>query len=123
MTPTQCSIKYLKSLGYTVAIVEKWNAHCKIRQDLFGFADLIAFNGTEVILVQTTTDKNFAARRQKVMENPVAAYWAANTFSRAVHVHGWKKVKNKWQVRVHEVEPCPITNIVRRTAASAGKRR
>ena len=54
MTPTQRSLKYLREQGYTVAIVERWNAFAKIRQDLFGFIDLLAIKPGETLAVQTT---------------------------------------------------------------------
>lgn len=75
-SPTQRSLKLLRAHGWTVAIVERWNAYAKIRQDLFGFADLIAFNiGAPVTLVQTTSASNAAARRAKILENVNAQKW------------------------------------------------
>ena len=64
-SPTQLSIKYLKDQGYTVAIVEHWNAFARIRQDLFGFIDIIALKGNETLAVQTTTATNMSARVKK----------------------------------------------------------
>lgn len=106
-TPTQRSLKHLRARGYTVAVVEKWNSHCRIRQDLWGFADLIAFNREEVVLVQTTTVKNMAARMTKIRENDVAKLWqqCSRTFpTRRIEVHGWKKAKGRWVVVVEFVQ-------------------
>jgi hypothetical protein len=36
VTPTQRSLAYLRAEGWQVAIVERWNPHARIRQDLFG---------------------------------------------------------------------------------------
>ena len=41
-SPTQLSLKKLREEGYTVAVVEHWNSFARIRQDLFGFIDLLA---------------------------------------------------------------------------------
>jgi hypothetical protein len=47
MTPTQRSMAYLKKEGYRVAVVERWNPHARIRQDLFGVIDLLAIRLAE----------------------------------------------------------------------------
>lgn len=66
-TPTQAAIKYLKGLGYAVGIVEHWNSWAKIRQDLFGFIDLIAVSPSGVVLyAQVTSASNMSARIKKI---------------------------------------------------------
>ena len=40
-SPMQRSLKHLRDAGWTCAIVEHWNLHAKIRQDLFGFGELV----------------------------------------------------------------------------------
>lgn len=53
-SPTQRSLAHLRSLGYRVAVVERWNPHARIRQDLFGVLDLLAVRDGEILGVQTT---------------------------------------------------------------------
>lgn len=89
-TPTQRSLKLLREEGYTVAIVEHWNPHAKIRQDLFGFADLLAIKPGEIIAIQTTTISNIAARRAKISAEPRAATWLAA--GGLIVLHGWHRV-------------------------------
>src|SRR3990170_3605571 len=90
MTPTQRSLAYLRRAGWTVAIVEHYNSWVKIRQDLFGFADLLAFKpGEAPLLVQTTSGTNVSARLQKIRQNKIAALWLEAGF--LIHVHGWAK--------------------------------
>lgn len=106
MTPTQRSLAMLRADGYFVAVVEKWNPHVKIRQDLFGFGDLLAFKGDTILLVQTTSGSNVSARIQKILENPVAAAWL--TPNRRIHVHGWRKCgergkRKTWQCRIEDM--------------------
>ena len=48
---------YLRGLGYEVAVVEKWNAHTRTRHDLYGFADLLAMRGIELLAVQLAAVK------------------------------------------------------------------
>ena len=97
-SPTQRSLKYLRDQGYTVWITEHWNSFARIRQDLFGFIDLIALRGDETLAVQTTSYSNVSARIKKIENHenigPVRdAGWA-------ISIHGWHKVGNRWQVRV-----------------------
>ena len=88
MTPTQRSLAYLRKAGYTVAVVEHFNHFIGIRQDLFGFADLLAFRpGMPVMLVQTTTGSNVAARRTKVLQNATAKLWVEAKGE--VCLHAW----------------------------------
>lgn len=90
MTPTQRSLALLRSEGWTVAVVEKWNSHIRIRQDLFGFADLLGFrHGWPVWLIQTTSGSNAAARRTKIQENPHAQEWLR--CGHGIELHSWAK--------------------------------
>ncbi|HQV57391.1 MAG TPA: hypothetical protein PKV27_05220, partial [Ilumatobacteraceae bacterium] len=59
-SPTTLSLKALRDAGYTVAIVEHFNPHMRIRQDLFGFIDIIAIRPGETLAVQTTSRSNMA---------------------------------------------------------------
>ena len=68
MTPTQRSLAYLREQGYTVAIVERWNPFARIRQDLFGFVDLLAIRKGETLAVQTTST-NVSERIKKIQDS------------------------------------------------------
>ncbi len=97
-SPTQRSLRLLRKQGWTVAVTEKWNHHVKCRQDLFGFADLLAFDAESVLLIQTTTSSNMAARIHKIYGNAHALEWVSG--GRAIWVHGWRKGKNgRWICR------------------------
>ena len=41
-SPTQRSLKLLRDEGYTAQVVERWNPHARVRQDLFGVIDTAA---------------------------------------------------------------------------------
>ena len=103
ISPTQNSLKKIKTDGWTtVAIVEHWNPFARIRQDLFGFIDILAINNKgEVLAVQTTSYTNIGARVKKIAENEHInnvreAGWT-------IEVHGWYKKNNRWQVKVVDV--------------------
>ena len=106
VTPTQRSLKYLRDQGYRVAITEKWNPHAKVRQDLFGFVDLLAVRDGQTLAVQTTSSGSMSDRRKKILahENlPVllSAGWQ-------IVIHGWRKnSKNRWVVREDAVSEPP----------------
>jgi hypothetical protein len=88
-TPTQRSLKLLRDEGCTVALVERWNAFARKRQDLFGFIDLVALNGDGITGVQTTTAQNLAARVSKILAEPQAKEWLLA--GGLIEVHGWRK--------------------------------
>lgn len=109
MTPTQRSLAMLREAGYLCAIVEHWNYFAKIRQDHFGFGDILAVDPTTntTVIVQTTSGSNFAARRTKIRENKNVPLWlqAGNQ----IHIHGWGKVKPRgekrpnWECRIEDI--------------------
>ena len=94
MTPTQRSLKHLRELGYRVAIVEKWNPHARIRQDLFGFIDLLAIKENETLAIQTTSRGNVPARIRKIKESE--AFEEVKKAGWRVRVQGWGKLKSGW---------------------------
>jgi hypothetical protein len=108
MTPTQRSLAKLRSEGFLVAVVEHWNSFVRRRQDLFGFADLLAVRGDLALLVQTTTGSNAAARVEKIRECAAAQYWLASP-NRKITVHGWSKrgergKRKLWTCREIQIE-------------------
>jgi len=82
------SLKMLRARGYFCKVVEKWNAHAGVRQDLWGGDILAVKPGKPPLLVQTTTQSNQSARIAKLRALPsttrlLRAGWA-------IVVHGWK---------------------------------
>lgn len=98
MSPTERSLKLLREEGYLVAVVEKWNSFVKVRQDLFGFIDLLAIKENETLAVQTTSGDNVSARLTKIEASdnlPIVrkANWR-------IEVHGWRKnAAGRWVLR------------------------
>jgi hypothetical protein len=101
-SPTQLSLAKLREEGYTVAIVEHWNAFARIRQDLFGFIDLLALKGKEVLAVQTTTATNMSARVKKIGDHENVGFVREAGWT--IHVHGWHQDdKKKWHCKIKDV--------------------
>jgi len=101
-SPTQRSKAYLESAGYLVAITERWNPHARVRQDLFGFIDMLAVKEGEILGVQTTSRSNMSARAKKIAEHENVA--AVRKAGMRLEVHGWAKdTKGRWAVKVQDV--------------------
>lgn len=93
MTPTQRTLAALRDDGWTAAVVERWNPHARIRQDLFGIVDILAVRDGRTLAVQTTAGSCVSARVAKLQASPalpllLRAGWV-------VQVHGWRRVKLK----------------------------
>lgn len=101
MSPTQLTLREMRKRGYRVAVVEHWNHFARIRQDLFGCIDILCIGGGETIAIQATSYSNVSARIRKVAE--ADAIGDMREAGWTVLVHGWRKIKNKWELREEDV--------------------
>lgn len=108
-SPTQRSLKLLRERGYLVAITERWNQYAHVRQDLFGFIDLLAVRGDYVLAVQTTSGSNASARLEKINQTPAALLWLSD--HRGIVVHAWRKVGERGKRKTWECREIPVTTI------------
>lgn len=111
MSPTQRSLKLMRDRGYTCAVVEKWNHHVKIRQDLFGFGDVLCFSPFETVLIQCCIGGDAAKRTTKLLSVPASWGWANDGARRRIQIHAWRKVgprgkRKKWECR--EIDPFSV---------------
>lgn len=98
MTPTQRSLAYLRDEGYLVAIVEHWNPFARIRQDLFGFIDLLAIRRDETLAVQVTAS-GVSSRVKKIEASPHLG--RVREAGWKILVHGWRKnAAGKYVMRI-----------------------
>ena len=98
MSPTQRSLKYLRDEGYLVAIVERWQPFARIRQDLFGFIDLLAIRRDETLAVQVTAS-GVSARVKKIEASPLLG--RVREAGWKIAVHGWRKnAAGKYVMRI-----------------------
>jgi hypothetical protein len=74
-SPTQRTLKLLRSEGFIAHISEYWNPFAKRRIDLFGFIDIVALKENRIVGVQCTTAENRAARRTKILGLETAIEW------------------------------------------------
>ena len=91
VSPTQRTLKHMRGLGYTCQVVEHWNPFAKIRQDLFGFIDVLCLGDGEIVGVQATSYSNVAARVRKIADHEHVG--AVRKAGMRILVHGWDGAK------------------------------
>ncbi len=113
-SPTQQTLKLMRSRGYTCEVTERWCPFSKRRKDLFGFIDVLCIRGDETVAVQTTTASHINARIDKMRELDGPKWWLLSTM-RTIVVHGWSKKgargkRKLWDCREVNVEPADLTH-------------
>ncbi len=96
-SPTQRALAFCKEQGWTVQVVEKWNAWAHIRQDLFGCIDLVVLDGAGggPLGVQVTSGSNVSARLTKSRQEPRLQQWLASPARFEVWGYGKRKKRRK----------------------------
>lgn len=90
-SPTQRTLAELRKRGYTAAITEHFNPHARVRQDLFGFIDILAVHPKgELLAIQTCSGEGGdpAARVTKILALPVARLLACHC---SIEVWSWAR--------------------------------
>jgi len=91
VSPTARSLLHLRKRGCLAATVERWNPHAKVRQDLWGFGDILAVEPGRrgCLIVQACVTGDQSKRLAKIAEEPRVKVWlkAGNR----VAVWGWSK--------------------------------
>ncbi len=96
-SPTELSLRALRRDGWVAEVVERFNPHARVRNDLFGVIDILAIRGDETLGVQATSDSNVSARVRKIAESEHIA--AIREAGWSVFVWGWKKDGTRWVCR------------------------
>ena len=117
ISPMQRTLKELRKRGYICGITEKFNSFIKIRQDLFGFIDLIAIKSGEIIGVQCTSGAHHADHKTKIISLPYASAWL--NAGGKIQLWTWSKHKIKrggkaeqWVARMEEITLIECSNVV-----------
>ena len=101
-SPTQLSLAKLREEGWFCWITEHYNFFSKTRQDLWGFADIIALKPGQVLAIQTTTATNMSARIKKISDHDNVGY--VREAGIMIHVHGWHQDdKRKWHCKQKDI--------------------
>ena len=111
-SPTQRSIKFCKEQGRIVGIVERFNAYAGkfgIRQDLFGFIDLICIDPVDGIVAVQSFGQAYSEHVRKLQDerNEPMYEWLKHA---KLELIGWRKVKLKrggkamrWKPRIADI--------------------
>lgn len=107
-SPTSRTLAELRRAGSIAGVVERWNAHQRIRQDLFGFLDLVAIRPdvVGVLGIQATSGSNGAGRVAKILAEPRALVWVRA--GNGLQVWSWRQVqigrRRRWSARIVPLE-------------------
>ena len=113
ISPTQRTLRELKAQGRLCGIVERFNSFVGkfgIRQDLFGFIDIIALDTERGIIGVQSCGQSYSAHLNKIIEerNQEAFEWLR--CGGKIELWGWRKVKLKrggkaerWMPRIQEI--------------------
>lgn len=93
---TQRTLRALRGQGLECAIVEKWNAFAKRRQDMFGIIDIIALDPVRGVIGVQSTGTDFSGHHKKLTEDKAqeCINWLS-TPGANLELWGWRKVKVK----------------------------
>ena len=94
ISPTQRTLKPNRNLGRICGIVEKFQQYggkFGIRQDLFGFIDIIAIDEFEGIVAIQSTGQDWSGHIKKIMElEEIVLKWLHHA---PLELWSWRKVK------------------------------
>lgn len=88
MSPMQRTLAWLREHGYQAAKTEHFNWKAKVRQDLFGFIDVLAVSDDELLAIQVSDGAHHAEHVAKIMALPVARQLV---FHMNVELWSWSK--------------------------------
>lgn len=104
---TQRSLAKLRKEGYICHIAEKWNQFGGIRQDMFGFIDILAIRPGEIVGIQTTSESNVASHIKKIIGHK--NFLAVRDSGMKIYLHSWQRVKRKDKrdiIKFREIKIC-----------------
>jgi len=112
LSPTQRTLRQLRQEGRICGIVERFNrfgGEFGIRQDLFGFIDLIALDPIKGIIgVQCCGRSGHAEHKRKILENEFAPEWIKA--GGKIEIWSWGKQKlrrgskaERWKPKIEEI--------------------
>lgn len=109
MSPTRRCLAHAKALGWTVQVVEHWNAFAQRRVDLFGCIDLVVLTndpGVGPLGVQACAGASHATRRIKALAEPRIRRWLEQPAR--FEIWSWAKrgargKAKRWTLRVEKI--------------------
>lgn len=90
-----------RELAWHAKVVEKWNAHANIRQDLFGWMDILAFGPNDTLGVQVCSRGSHSTRKKKILALGIARDWCFA--KRRILLISWVKKGRFWEDKIEEL--------------------
>jgi len=111
-SPTQRTLTKLRADGLLAAVVEKWNAHAGVRQDLFGVIDILAISGASTIGIQACAGASHADRRKKCVKSEKLVKWLQSSH-RHFEIWSWsqKGPRGKRKLWTARIEPITLEDM------------
>lgn len=112
---TQRTLKEIKKKGFRVGIVEKFNHFAGkfgVRQDLFGFIDLVYLDTerNKIVAVQSTSQNCYGPHRDKIVKDCAEAARLWLECGGLIELWAWRKLKVKrgarkevWKPRIEQI--------------------
>ena len=101
-SPTERTLKLLRSCGYEAEVVEKWVQFGRgkggVRKDFLGGIDILAINEKVTLAVQCTSGSNLSERVKKLIALPKMKRWLAGP-NRKLEVWGWRRCSPRGKKR------------------------
>lgn len=128
-SPTQRTLRALRSQGFKCAIVEKWNQYAGpkgCRVDLFGIIDIIALDYARGVIGVQSTGTSFSSHFHKLtVEKAQDSYDWLSTPGTHLELWSWRKVKakrgGKAMVWASRVVPITLADLKTAETAPSGK--
>lgn len=90
-TLTKRTIDKMRKEGMVCQVVETYNPHARVKNDLFGFLDVLCIAEKRIVGIQTTSYSNMGARVDKILKHK--NFIPVKKSGIEIIVHGWRKVK------------------------------
>jgi hypothetical protein len=108
VSPTQRTLAECRKRGWVAQVVEKWNPHAKVRQDLFGCIDVVALTDRGILGIQACAGASHAARAAKMRAEPKTLAWLKS--GGVLEVWSWAKRgprggRKVWTLREEAITP------------------
>lgn len=110
---TQRTLRENRQRGRIAGIVEKWNRYAGphgLREDLWGFIDIIALDANCIVAIQSTGPSRHAEHKRKILANDVAPEWLKA--GGKIELWSWRKLvvkrggkARRWYPRVESITP------------------
>lgn len=109
---TQRTLRECRNRGRICDRAEHWNAYAGphgLRQDLFGFIDIVCLDPTGIVAIQCTGPSGHSSHKKKILENEHAPEWLKS--GGRIELWSWRKLlvkrggkAQRWTPRIEHID-------------------